>query len=151
MVTTAEDLRAAGIDIPLFVGGAGLSRKITPTRVSPENGGPPLYARGPLGGTDLANPRFGATTPGAVPERLRAEQEGLRAGAEAADAAGPAPAVSEGVRSAVSRTVPIPSPPDLDPHVLRQVPLAHVHPYLNLQMLLGKHLGVKGSVPRLLV
>jgi 5-methyltetrahydrofolate--homocysteine methyltransferase len=30
------------------------------------------------------------------------------------------------------------------------VPLARIHPYLNLQMLLGKHLGLKGSVPRLL-
>jgi 5-methyltetrahydrofolate--homocysteine methyltransferase len=30
------------------------------------------------------------------------------------------------------------------------VPLTHVFPYLNLQMLLGKHLGVKGSVARLL-
>ena len=30
------------------------------------------------------------------------------------------------------------------------MPLGHVFPYLNLQMLLGKHLGVKGSVARLL-
>jgi 5-methyltetrahydrofolate--homocysteine methyltransferase len=34
--------------------------------------------------------------------------------------------------------------------VLRRVPHAHIYPYLNLQMLLGKHLGVKGSVARLL-
>jgi len=53
-------------------------------------------------------------------------------------------------RSAVSRTVPVPAPPDLDLHVLRRAPLAHIYPYLNLQMLLGKHLGVKGSVARLL-
>jgi 5-methyltetrahydrofolate--homocysteine methyltransferase len=50
----------------------------------------------------------------------------------------------------VSRSVPVPAPPDLDLHVLRDVPLSHVFPYLNLQMLLGKHLGVKGSVARLL-
>jgi 5-methyltetrahydrofolate--homocysteine methyltransferase len=30
------------------------------------------------------------------------------------------------------------------------VPLTHVYPFLNLQMLLGKHLGVRGSVARLL-
>jgi 5-methyltetrahydrofolate--homocysteine methyltransferase len=30
------------------------------------------------------------------------------------------------------------------------VPLPRIYPYLNLQMLLGKHLGLKGSVPRLL-
>jgi 5-methyltetrahydrofolate--homocysteine methyltransferase len=44
----------------------------------------------------------------------------------------------------------VPTPPDLKPHLLRNVPLTHVFPYLNLQMLLGRHLGVKGSVARLL-
>jgi 5-methyltetrahydrofolate--homocysteine methyltransferase len=43
-----------------------------------------------------------------------------------------------------------PRPPDLEPHVLRDVPLAHVYPYLNLQMLYGKHLGLRGPVARLL-
>src|SRR5262249_58896488 len=38
----------------------------------------------------------------------------------------------------------------LERHVLREVPLAHVYPYLNLQMLYGKHLGVRGLVERLL-
>jgi 5-methyltetrahydrofolate--homocysteine methyltransferase len=41
-------------------------------------------------------------------------------------------------------------PPDLEPHVLRDVPLSHVYPYLNLQMLYGKHLGLRGLVSRLL-
>jgi len=34
--------------------------------------------------------------------------------------------------------------------VLRDVPLTHIYPYLNLQMLYGKHLGVRGLVERLL-
>ena len=34
--------------------------------------------------------------------------------------------------------------------MLRDVPLAHVYPYLNLQMLYGKHLGLRGLVSRLL-
>jgi 5-methyltetrahydrofolate--homocysteine methyltransferase len=46
--------------------------------------------------------------------------------------------------------VPVPTPPDLESHVLRNVPLPHIFPYLNLQMLLGRHLGVKGAVARLL-
>src|SRR5215475_2235280 len=150
MVTTAEDLRAAGIDIPLFVGGAALTRKFTATRISVEYGGPTIYAKDAMDGLDLANRLFGATTREAMLERLRIEQEELRAGTDAAAAAAPATRTAQGVRSAVSRTVAIPRPPDLDPHVLRRVPLAHIHPYLNLQMLLGKHLGVKGSVARLL-
>src|SRR5215470_12342282 len=134
----------------LLVGGAALTRKFTATRISVEYGGPTIYAKDAMDGLDLANRLFGATTREAMLERLRIEQEELRAGMDAVDAAAPATATAQGIRSAVSRTVAIPRPPDLDPHVLRRVPLAHIHPYLNLQMLLGKHLGVKGSVARLL-
>ncbi|MFI5377360.1 MAG: vitamin B12 dependent-methionine synthase activation domain-containing protein, partial [Candidatus Rokuibacteriota bacterium] len=150
MVVTAQDLRAAGIEVPLFVGGAALTRKFTATRIAREYGGLTLYAKDAMDGLDLANRLFGATTRDALVDRLRAEQEALRAGADVAEAA-PAPAPAAGPsRSAVSRTVPVPTPPDLELHVLRDVPLTHVFPYLNLQMLLGKHLGVKGSVARLI-
>src|SRR5713226_4221407 len=150
MVVTAQDLRAAGIEVPLFVGGAALTRKFTATRIAREYTGLTLYAKDAMDGLDLANRLFSATTREALVDRLRAEQEALRAGADAADAApARAPAVGPS-RSAVSRTVPVPTPPDLALHVLRDVPLTHVFPYLNLQMLLGKHLGVKGSVARLL-
>ncbi|PYM51215.1 MAG: methionine synthase [Candidatus Rokuibacteriota bacterium] len=148
MVTTAQDLRAAGIEIPLFVGGAALTRKFTATRISVEYGGPTLYAKDAMDGLDLANRLFGATTRESLIERLRTEHERLRAGAEVSEE--PRPTTAAPARSAVSRDVSVPKPPDLDLHVLRRVPLTHVFPYLNLQMLLGKHLGVKGSVQRLL-
>ena len=150
MVVTAQDLRAAGIEIPLFVGGAALTRKFTATRIAPEYAGVTLYAKDAMDGLDLANRLFGATTREALIERLRAEQEALRAGPDAAAAPAAAPSRPVSARSAVSRAVPVPTPPDLKLHVLRNVPLSHVYPYLNLQMLLGKHLGVKGSVARLL-
>ncbi len=150
MVVTAQDLRAAGVDIPLFVGGAALTRRFTATRIAPEYAGPTLYAKDAMDGLDLANRLFNATTREGLLAGLRAEQEGLRAsGAEGRAApAGPPPAAP--VRSAVSRTVPVPTPPDLLPHVLRDVPLSHVYPYLNRHMLLGKHLGLRGVVSRLL-
>ena len=49
----------------------------------------------------------------------------------------------------VPRVDPV-APPDLEPHVLRDVALPHIYPYLNLQMLYGKHLGLRGLVARLL-
>jgi 5-methyltetrahydrofolate--homocysteine methyltransferase len=150
MVVTAQDLRAAGIEVPLFVGGAALTRKFTATRIAREYAGLTLYAKDAMDGLDLANRLFSATTRDALVDRLRAEQEALRAGADAAEAAPAAAPAAGPSRSAVSRTVPVPAPPDLALHVLRDVPLSHVFPYLNLQMLLGKHLGVKGSVARLL-
>ncbi len=150
MVVTAEDLRAAGIDIPLFVGGAALTRKFTATRISVEYEGPTLYAKDAMDGLDLANRLFGATTRDELLERIRREQDALRAGGTADDAGRAAAPTPTRARSAVSKTVPVPDAPDLELHVLRNVALGRVYPYLNLQMLLGKHLGVKGSIQRLL-
>ncbi len=150
MVTTAQDFRAAGIDIPLFVGGAALTRRFAATRISVEYGGPTLYAKDAMDGLDLANRLFGATSRDTLLEKVRVEQERLRAGAAAAEEATAAPVGPVAARSTVSTTVSVPKPPDLDLHVLKCVPLSHIYPYLNLQMLLGKHLGVKGSIQRLL-
>ncbi|WP_158235090.1 hypothetical protein, partial [Pseudomonas sp. 2822-17] len=52
------------------------------------------------------------------------------------------------VRSSVSTEVPVSVPPDLKRHVLRDIPLQHMSPYLNWQTLIGKHLGVQGKVER---
>src|SRR5262249_38692622 len=149
MVVTAEDLRAAGIDIPLFVGGAALTRKFTATRISVQYEGPTLYAKDAMEGLDLANRLFGATTRDELLERIRREQDTLRAGTTEEGGAREAASPSRG-RPPVSKTVPVPEPPDLELHVLRNVALGRIYPYLNLQMLLGKHLGVKGSIQRLL-
>ncbi len=150
MVITAQDLKAAGVEVPLFVGGAALTRKFTATRIAREYGGLTLYAKDAMDGLDLANRLFSATTRDALVEHLRAEQEALRATGDGGEAPAAEARPAAAPRSAVSRAVAVPVPPDLEPHVLRDVPLSHVFPYLNLQMLLGKHLGVKGSVARLL-
>jgi 5-methyltetrahydrofolate--homocysteine methyltransferase len=147
MVVTAQDLKVAGVDIPLFVGGAALTRKFTATRIAAEYGGVTLYAKDAMDGLDLANQLFSAVARDALVERVRAEQAALSEGAAEAPAARPpAPA---GRRAGVPR-VDVARPPDLDRHVLREVPLTHVYPYLNLQMLYGKHLGLRGPVTRLL-
>jgi 5-methyltetrahydrofolate--homocysteine methyltransferase len=46
--------------------------------------------------------------------------------------------------------VGVPAPPDLKPHVLTDYPLEEIFAFLNWQMLMGKHLGLKGSVKLLL-
>ena len=105
-----------------------------------------------MDGLDLANRLFGATTRDALldaPARRAgqrcaagAEADRRRGGAGPGDGAAPVGRLAHRARC--------PTPPDLEPHVLRNVPLTHIYPYLNLQMLSGKHLGVKGSVARLL-
>jgi 5-methyltetrahydrofolate--homocysteine methyltransferase len=147
MVVTAQDLKAAGIDIPLFVGGAALTRKFTATRIAAEYGGVTLYAKDAMDGLDLANQLFSPLTRDALVDRIRAEQAALDTSGDTAPAA--TAAAPEVRASRVPKVEPL-RPPDLDPHVLRDVPLTHVYPYLNLQMLYGKHLGLRGVVTRLL-
>ncbi|PYM16924.1 MAG: methionine synthase [Candidatus Rokuibacteriota bacterium] len=147
MVVTAQDLREAGVEIPLFVGGAALTKKFTATRIAPEYGGITLYARDAMDGLDLANQLFSAPSRDRLVERIRKEHADL-AGGGGAEGTAPATPV---VVSAAPRVphVEAPPPPDLEPHVLRDVPLQYVFPYLNLQMLYGKHLGLRGPVARL--
>jgi len=148
MVVTAQDLRVAGIDIPLFVGGAALTRKFTATRIAPEHAGLTVYAKDAMDGLELANQLFSAPTREALVERIRSEQAALATGG--APERAPAPVDLLPPARVYLPRVEAPRPPDLDRHVLRDVPLTHLYPYLNLQMLYGKHLGLRGLVTRLL-
>jgi 5-methyltetrahydrofolate--homocysteine methyltransferase len=149
MVVTAQDLRVAGIEIPLFVGGAALTRKFTATRIAPEYGALTLYAKDAMEGLDLANQYFSAPTRQALIDRVRAEQGRLAAGAAIPERA-PGPGEPLPPARVYLPRAEVPVPPDLDRHVLRDVPLPHIYPYLNVQMLYGKHLGLRGPVARLL-
>ncbi|WP_425495282.1 methionine synthase [Paenibacillus tengchongensis] len=146
MVLTAQDLRTAGIDVPILVGGAALTRKFTKTRIRPEYDGLVLYAKDAMDGLDLANRLMNPA------ERVKLEEE-VRLEAETA-AAAPVPQelpeLTRAVRSNISPDAPVFTPPDLERHVLRNYPLGHIVPYVNMQMLLGHHLGVRGSVESLL-
>jgi 5-methyltetrahydrofolate--homocysteine methyltransferase len=148
MVLTAQDLKAAGIDVPLFVGGAALTKKFVATRIAPEYGGVTLYAKDAMEGLDLANQLFNAATRDGLVARVQSEQAVLTSETARVDASPTAATPAPATRSVQAVTPP--RPPDLERHVLRDVPLTHVYPYLNLQMLYGKHLGVRGSVARLL-
>ncbi len=148
MVVTAQDLRVAAIDIPLFVGGAALTKKFAATRIAAEYGGLTLYAKDAMAGLDLANQLFSAPTRETLVARIRREQAALAATTSATLER--APATPELAPPRRLERVVVPAPPDLERHVLRDVPLIHLYPYLNLQMLYGKHLGIRGLVERLL-
>lgn len=137
MVVTAQDLRQAGISTPILVGGAALTRKFTENKIAPEYDGVVLYAKDAMDGLALAN----QIQQGEIDYKKKetAESEPTRPTAVAAT-----------VKSNVSTDVPVYIPADLERHVLRNVPLDHVLPYVNWQMVLGHHLGLKGKVKRLL-
>ncbi|RIX53740.1 methionine synthase [Paenibacillus nanensis] len=147
MVVTAQDLRNAGIDAPILVGGAALTRKFTKTRIGPEYDGLVLYAKDAMDGLDIANKLMD-------PEHRKRLEEELAAykAAGAADEAEekPMPQLTRAVRSKINPDAPVFAPPDLERHILRDVPIPQIVPYVNMQMLLGHHLGLKGTVEKLL-
>lgn len=142
MVLTAQDLRAAGIDVPIMVGGAALTRKFTKTRIRPEYDGLVLYAKDAMDGLDIANRLMNPLERGKIEEEIRQEAEAAIAVAPQQ----PLPELTRAVRSKISADAPVFTPPDLERHVLRNYPLGHIIPYVNMQMLLGHHLGLRGSV-----
>ncbi|MDQ1909251.1 methionine synthase [Paenibacillus sp. GD4] len=148
MVVTAQDLKNAGIDVPILVGGAALTRKFTKTRIAPEYDGIVVYAKDAMDGLDIANKL-------SDPEQRKVLIQQLRESVdsdvkEAGRKEDQMPALTRVKSSDVDHTVPVQVPPDLKRHVLRDYPISHLIPYINMQMLLGHHLGLKGKVEKLL-
>lgn len=142
MVLTAEDLRASDIDTPILVGGAALTRKFTENRISPSYDGIVLYASDAMNGLDLANR---LQHDDARELLLQSQQEKKK--------------VSTAQKETTMITkmeviplpkVPVPVPDSLKKTVLRDIPVSQIGPFLNRQMLLGHHLGLKGNVKKLL-
>src|SRR5215813_8388856 len=113
MVITAGDLKDAGIDLPLAVGGAALSDRFTRTRIAQAYTGTVVYAKDAMSGLDIMN-RL-------MDDSLRAELEAqLEARDLSAASPKPGPATSsreEHRSSKISLSVPIPPVPDLERHI----------------------------------
>jgi len=146
MVITAEDLRAAGISLPLLVGGAALTPNFTYRRILPTYQTLVLYAKDAMEGLELANrlakPEGRAELQKLVDERV------AKLGKAPEKAPRPAAPVST-VRSPTVDVAPARQAPDLERHELA-LRLHELWPYLNPQMLYGKHLGLQGNVHRLI-
>ncbi|MEX2245188.1 MAG: methionine synthase [Dehalococcoidia bacterium] len=141
MVVTAEDLRTAGLDVPLLVGGAALSDRFTRTKIAPAYGwGTVVYCNDAMNGLDTLNRLMDPD------ERQLLEAKLLEAKPSAREVPpDAAPSEYAEVRSSrISVDVPVPPPPDLDRHVVLDLDLDEVWSYVNPQMLFGKHLGFKG-------
>ena len=146
MVTTAGDLKDAGIHVPLLVGGAALSEKFTKTKIAPSYSAPTLYAKDAMTGLRLMNE---ITDPGLREQVL--SQHVFRDVPEET-VAPERPAIPSGaVRSPKVRTsIPIPPAPYVDRKIRAIHNLADVWSYINPFMLYGRHLGFKGNFEKLL-
>jgi len=166
MVTTATDLRDAGIDLPLLVGGAALSDRFTRTRIAPEYDGTVVYCNDAMNGLDTLNRLMEPQARAQLEAELRERDVAPKAAAEGA-------AYPETTQrsSRIRIDVPLPPPVDLERHVVRiggdetlvtwggsggrvaaqeRVSLDTIWSYINPQMLYGRHLGFKGRFLELL-
>jgi 5-methyltetrahydrofolate--homocysteine methyltransferase len=146
MVTTATDLRAAGITVPILVGGAALSEKFTRARIAPAYGEAVCYAKDAMTGLSLMNGLMDPAERAAVLASHQPREAVVEAPAgEAAPAA-----IGTGRSSKVRTGIAIPAAPYLERRV-REVPqLAELWSYINPYMLYGRHLGYKGNFDKAL-
>jgi len=147
MVVTAEDLKTAGIEAPILVGGAALSKKFTGSRIAPAYGGPVIYCGDAMYGLDVMQKLVDPDQREALIEAVGGAGNIVHDEASKAESSDLAPTRSLEVRLDVD----LPSPPDFERHVVQRVDdLRDVWRYLNPQMLYGKHMGMRGRIERLI-
>ncbi|MGB7999386.1 MAG: vitamin B12 dependent-methionine synthase activation domain-containing protein, partial [Anaerobacillus sp.] len=148
MVLTAQDMKQANISIPILVGGAALSRKFTDNKISSEYDGPVFYAKDAMSGLSISNQLSNEEEKRTLVEEHTRKMASLPTNIPSSSSGG-GTAVAIKPESTVS-SAPVFTPNDLAPHILKNYSVAHIEPYINMQMLIGHHLGLKGKVSRLL-
>lgn len=141
MVATAEDLTRAGVEVPILVGGAALSRNFVDRNIAPAYRGTVAYAQDAMSGLELAKQLVDP----AGHERLRGELAERRAKLTKQDQERPrasAPAAPARSRE-VSVLEQVPPAPDWERHVLSNTPLDSIWRFINPVMLYGRHLGLR--------
>lgn len=145
MVLTAADLRDQKISIPILVGGAALTRKFTETKIQAQYDGTVIYAKDAMNGLEIANKLLnsGRNEKKTDLQTDRVDELPNKKEAQLFQAIIPK-------KSTVS-DAPVYCPKDLRKHAYLDYKLTHIKPYINVQTLLGKHLGLRGRVERLLM
>ncbi len=144
MVVTAQDLRSAGVRVPLLVGGAALSANFTRKRIAPSYGDLTCYAKDAMSGLALLDR---ALDPAARAD-LEAEHAPVR------DDARRDQRMAASARAARSSRVRPDVPPlkcPYDARMCEDIPhLRELWQYVNPAMLYSRHLGFKGNFKRAL-
>ena len=146
MVTAARDLRDAGIDAPILVGGAALSNNFTVKNIGTQYGGSVMYCKDAMTGLDVANKLVDKDAAAAFLDAHKAMEQAVLEGATTtvSDASDAQPKE----KLVLERDNELFAPPTLE-RVEWTRRLPEIWKYLNPAMLYGKHLGLKGSVEKL--
>ncbi len=144
MTTSAEDLAKAGIQAPILVGGAALSKNFVMNKIDPAYmEGKAFYAKDAMHGLSLAN-------------RIVDKDEFHKLLKEINESKGEGPSSSEEHKSMAASKSPLstkrstlirniqnpPKAPDFEKHVMKDTPIDLIFNHINPRMLYKKHLGV---------
>jgi 5-methyltetrahydrofolate--homocysteine methyltransferase len=146
MVITASDLREAGIDVPLLVGGAALSEKFTRLKIAPQYSTAVCYAKDAMTGLRLMNHLSDPA------QREAVLRDNTHAGAVAVEEAAPAPVGPAGEERSprIRFDIPIPPVAYLD-RKARSIPDRNeIWSYINPYMIFGRHMGFRGNFEKAL-
>ena len=141
MVITANDLKDAGISVPLLVGGAALSAKFTQTKIAPSYGQAVCYAKDAMTGLRLMNELMDPETRETVVHEHTFSGNGVSVSTKVAVTAIPAATRSPKVRSDLE----IPAVATVERKVRLVPDLREIWSYINPFMLYGRHLGFRGD------
>ena len=144
MVITANDLKDAGIDVPLLVGGAALSAKFTQQKIAPSYGNAVCYAKDAMTGLRLMNELMDPATRARVISEQLASGNGVSVTTTVKVVEKPAVKRSPKVRA----DLPIQPVGYLDRKVRLVPDLREIWSYINPFMLYGRHMGYKGNFER---
>ncbi len=147
MVETVGDFKAAGVEVPVLVGGAALTRNFVDRKISPAYSGSLVeYAKDAMDGLDLAKQIVDPQKVISLTDRIKQRRESLGHMTEEKKLV---------VEQSEERSADIkiqenpPAPPDFERHIVN-LGLDQTWTYINPLMLLGRHLGVKGQYIRAL-
>ncbi len=141
MITTASDLKDAGIAVPLLVGGAALSAKFTQQKIAPSYDGAVCYAKDAMTGLRLMNELMDPATRARVVSEHTSSGNGVSVTTTVKIVEKPAVARSPKVR----RDVPIPGVATVERKVRLVPDLRELWSYINPFMLYGRHMGYRAD------
>ncbi|MBK9293522.1 MAG: methionine synthase [Oligoflexia bacterium] len=148
MVSTAQDMALSKINVPILVGGAALTENFTNKKIAVAyQAGTVVYAKDAMQGLELAKQIIDKEKFNKLKTALLEKQksEGHAADFEKVEKL----AATKTRSAAIALQENTAMPPDYDRHVLTNVPLDHIWAFVNPRMLYGRHLGVKGSLVKL--
>ncbi|MQF82630.1 methionine synthase [SAR202 cluster bacterium AD-802-E10_MRT_200m] len=144
MVETAKDFEAAGVNVPIIVGGAALTNRFTRLRIASQYSGLVAYAQDAMAGLDLVGKIIDPEQLSQLQSKLSNESEQLSQYDKQVAQSKQEATYKPRSNSVIPVTAP-PVPPDLILHVIKDYDLSEVFSYINPTMLYVRHLGFRGK------